>query len=182
MFHGDTPLPCLRLSILDGGTADFILILLTETRLLHRAETCTAKLLNYLLCSSCLSRSACSLARACSAWGVLRGSAGKRMAPYVPAAIAAPMSGAMMNNQSCSRAQPPTKIAGPMLRAGLTEVLVMGIPTRWIKVNTKPMANPAKPTGALISVDPSTVKTKNIVKTVSATKAAAKEYWPGECS
>ena len=31
-------------------------------------------------------------------------------------------------------AQPPTKIAGPVLRAGLTDRLVTGMPMRWISV------------------------------------------------
>ena len=53
---------------------------------------------------------------------------------FVPALIIAaridPTKGATINNHSSCNAQPPTKIAGPMLRAGLTEVLVMGMPTR----------------------------------------------------
>ena len=42
--------------------------------------------------------------------------------------------GATQNNQSCPRAQPPTNRAGPVLRAGLTEVLVTGMPIRWTRV------------------------------------------------
>ena len=40
------------------------------------------------------------------------------------------MSGAMMNNHNWLSASPPTNRAGPMLRAGLTEVPVSGIPIR----------------------------------------------------
>ena len=38
------------------------------------------------------------------------------------------MSGATQNSQSCASAQPPTNSAGPVLRAGLTEVFVTGMP------------------------------------------------------
>ena len=34
---------------------------------------------------------------------------------------------AIQNSHSCARAQPPTKSAGPVLRAGFTEVFVTGI-------------------------------------------------------
>lgn len=43
-----------------------------------------------------------------------------------PAAIA-PTNGATQNSHSCSNAQPPTKMAGPVLRAGFTDALVMGM-------------------------------------------------------
>ena len=57
-----------------------------------------------------------------------------------------------------------------MLRAGLTEVLVTGMDTRWIRVSTKPIAMPAKPTGALMSVAPRMVRTSRAVMTISMTK------------
>ena len=38
--------------------------------------------------------------------------------------MAAPSNGASQNIHNCSSAQPPTINAGPVLRAGLTEVLV----------------------------------------------------------
>ncbi len=41
--------------------------------------------------------------------------------------MAAPAIGASQNSHSCAKAQPPTKIAGPVLRAGFTEVFVTGI-------------------------------------------------------
>ena len=40
------------------------------------------------------------------------------------------MIGATMNSQSWLIAQPPAKRAGPMLRAGLTDVLVTGMLTK----------------------------------------------------
>jgi len=58
------------------------------------------------------------------------------------------MIGATQKSQSWDRAQPPTKIAGPVLLAGLTEVLVTGMLIRWISVNARPIAMPANPTGA----------------------------------
>ena len=42
---------------------------------------------------------------------------------------------------------PPTSKAGPVLRAGFTEVLVTGMLTRWIRVSARPMASGAKPEG-----------------------------------
>ncbi len=63
-------------------------------------------------------------------------------------ATAAPTIGATQNSQSCCSAAPPTNSAGPVERAGLTDVLVTGIEIRWIKVNASPMAIGAKPTGA----------------------------------
>jgi hypothetical protein len=37
------------------------------------------------------------------------------------------MSGATQNSQSCDCAQPPAKRAGPVLRAGFTDVFVTGM-------------------------------------------------------
>jgi hypothetical protein len=50
--------------------------------------------------------------------------------PYIRPARIAPAIGATQNSHNCSKAQPPAKSAGPVLRAGFTEVLVTGIPTR----------------------------------------------------
>ena len=57
------------------------------------------------------------------------GSAGIRYR-YTSAASTAPTGGATMKSQTCFIASPPTMIAGPKLRAGLTEVPSSGIPTR----------------------------------------------------
>ena len=64
-------------------------------------------------------------------------------------ATTAPAIGATQNSQSCCSAQPPTNSAGPVLRAGFTEVLVTGMLIRWISVSPSPMAIGAKPAGAL---------------------------------
>ena len=48
-----------------------------------------------------------------------------------------------MNSHTWLRACPPTTRAGPRLRAGLTEVPVMGMPIRWTTVRPRPMARPA---------------------------------------
>ena len=56
---------------------------------------------------------------------------------YARAPAMPPRIGATQNIQSCANAQPPTKIAGPVLRAGFTEVLVTGMPTRWIRVSAE---------------------------------------------
>jgi hypothetical protein len=55
--------------------------------------------------------------------------------------------GATQKSQSCASARPPTKSAGRVLRAGLTERLVTGIPIRWIRVSPSPIAMGAKHDG-----------------------------------
>ena len=55
-------------------------------------------------------------------------------------ASAAPTSGATQNSHNCATAQPPTITAGPVLRAGFTEVLVTGMLIRWMSVRHRPMA------------------------------------------
>ena len=57
-----------------------------------------------------------------------------------------------MNSHSCSIAQSPTNSAGPMLRAGFTDVLSIGMPTRWISARTSPIGIPANATSAIRSV------------------------------
>ncbi len=61
---------------------------------------------------------------------------------------APPSSGTTQNIQSCASAQPPTNSAGPVLRAGFTEVLVTGMLIRWMSVSASPIAIGAKPAGA----------------------------------
>src|SRR4051812_24268098 len=78
--------------------------------------------------------------------------------------------------------QPPTNKAGPVERAGLTEVLVIGMPTRWISVRPRPMASGANPTGALPWVAPMMMNRNIMVSTTSATKPEIRLYWPGECA
>ena len=63
-------------------------------------------------------------------------------------ASSAPTIGATQKSQSCPSAQSPTNSAGPVLRAGFTEVFVTGMLTRWMRVSASPIAMPAKPTGA----------------------------------
>ena len=55
---------------------------------------------------------------------------------------------------SCSGASPPANRAGPVDRAGFTEVLVTGMLARWIRVSDSPIARGAKPFGARVSVAP----------------------------
>ncbi len=59
------------------------------------------------------------------------------------------MIGATQNSHSWSTAMAGPNSAGPVLRAGLTEVLVTGIETRWIKVRHKPIASAAEARGAV---------------------------------
>ena len=85
------------------------------------------------------------------------------------------MIGASQKSHSCLMAQPPTKMAGPVLRAGFTEVLVTGIVTRWISVRASPMATPAIACGARLLVAPRITIRKKKVITNSATSAAVNE-------
>ena len=68
------------------------------------------------------------------------------MKRYTTAPSTAPAIGATQKSQSCASAQPPTKSAGPVLRAGFTEVLVTGMLIRWISVRQRPIAIGASPT------------------------------------
>jgi hypothetical protein len=94
------------------------------------------------------------------------------------AAITAPIRGATINSQSCDSAIPPATTAGPRLRAGFTEVPVMGIVTIWIMASESPIAIPAKPAGALLLVAPKMTIRKIKVITTSAINADAREYPP----
>jgi hypothetical protein len=49
----------------------------------------------------------------------------------------APAIGATQKSQSCESAHPPATMAGPVERAGLTEVFVTGIETRWMSVRQR---------------------------------------------
>ena len=64
------------------------------------------------------------------------------------------MIGARMNSHSWRIASPPANSAGPIERAGFTDVLSTGMLTRWIRVSARPMASGAKPFGARVSVTP----------------------------
>src|SRR5262249_59915048 len=70
-------------------------------------------------------------------------------------ASSAPAIGATQKSHSCCTAQPPTNSAGPVLRAGFTEVLVTGMLIKWMRVRQRPMAQPANPTGERRCVSPS---------------------------
>jgi hypothetical protein len=70
------------------------------------------------------------------------------MIAYVAPAIAAPMMGPTMNNQTCTSAPPPANQATPSERAGFTEVPSIGMLARWITVKPRPIAIGANPLGA----------------------------------
>ena len=85
------------------------------------------------------------------------------------------MIGATQKSQSWLEAHPPAKSAGPVLRAGLTEVLVTGNADEMNQVRQKPMAIGAKPLGARASVDPMMTMRKKPVSTISAIRQAISE-------
>ena len=89
------------------------------------------------------------------------------MAPTRP-----PVRGATIKSQSWEIALPPSKSAGPMLRAGFTDVPVMGIHMICTRTSVNPMTRPASlPAPFFLSVAPSATRTKINVNTVSAIKA-----------
>ena len=65
--------------------------------------------------------------------------------------------------------------AGPVLRAGLTDRFVTGIPMRWISVKPRPIAIGARPCGARRSVAPRMIIRKKNVSKVSAKNPAVME-------
>jgi hypothetical protein len=73
---------------------------------------------------------------------------------HTTAAITAPMTGATINTQSCASAVPPATRAGPRLRAGFTDVPVIGMPTIWMPASANPIGIPADPAGAFLLVTP----------------------------
>lgn len=89
------------------------------------------------------------------------------------AAKAPPMNGPTIKIQRSFNAATPPKRAGPKERAGLTDVPVKRMPTRWITIRVKPMARPARLLVApfVFEVAPSTTNTKMQVRTISTIKA-----------
>lgn len=83
----------------------------------------------------------------------------------------APTNGAATKIQSCSRAAPPANKAGPIERAGLTEVPVIPIHTRCTNTKVRPIKKPARsPAPRSESVVANTTNTKINVNTNSAIK------------
>ena len=66
-------------------------------------------------------------------------------------------------------------VAGPVLRAGFTDVLVTGIEIKWMSVSPRPMAIGAKPAGARLWVEPMMMIRKKAVITISVTIPAVAE-------
>ena len=86
-----------------------------------------------------------------------------------PTAMMAPTNGPAMNTHTFARASPPAKIAGPIERAGFTDVPVKCMPTRWMRMSDRPIASPAKLFVApfVLLVAPSTTNTNRAVSTAS---------------
>ena len=87
--------------------------------------------------------------------------------------------GAAQNSQSWVIYSPPANSAGPVLRAGLTEVLVTGIDTKWMMVSASPIGMPAKPAAAPLDVVPTMMKRKAKVITTSVMKLEVRLNLPG---
>jgi hypothetical protein len=65
------------------------------------------------------------------------------------------------------------KNATAVERAGLTDVSEIGMATRWMMVKVKPIARPAKPFGARVSVEPRMTNRNTAVNTISARMVTA---------
>ena len=96
------------------------------------------------------------------------------------AAITAPITGATINIQICAMAVPPTMSAGPRLRAGFTDVPVIGMPTIWIMASANPIGMPANPAGAVLLVAPKMTIRKINVRTTSTINPDIMEYPAGD--
>src|SRR6185312_3549792 len=101
-----------------------------------------------------------------------------RIRPITPA-ISAPSKGATQNSQSWPTYSPPANNAGPVLRAGFTEVFVTGMATRWIRVSASPIGMPANPVAAPFEVVPMMTIRKKKVITTSIRKQDDRAYLPG---
>src|SRR5690606_36075516 len=91
---------------------------------------------------------------------------------YVSPPKIAPNIGATQNSHNWLNASPCTNNACEVERAGLTDVLVIGIEIKWIKVNAKPIAIPANLPFAHLSVAPKMIIRKNAVSKNSVKNAA----------
>src|SRR6056300_226020 len=100
----------------------------------------------------------------------------------INAPIAAPTSGATQNIHNCASAGPSAKRATPVERAGLTDVFVTGIDTKWIRVSPKPIAMSANPAGTRSDVAPRMMIKNAAVITTSIINPATMEYPPGDAA
>lgn len=99
---------------------------------------------------------------------------------YSAPASAAPASGASQGAHSWPGAPAPLKNATPVERAGLTEVLEIGIEMRWIRVSVSPIEMPANPLGARSSVDPQNHQQEDKGEQHLGDSTAVREYPCGE--
>ena len=78
-----------------------------------------------------------------------------------------------MNSQSWMIASPPANRAGPIERAGLTDVPVAAIDAKWIIVSERPMDSGARAGCSLrVSVTARITQTKTMVRSSSSSRAA----------
>ena len=77
-----------------------------------------------------------------------------------------------MNSQTWASLSPPVKIAGPRLRAGLTDTPVTGMKTTWMTASVRPMTSPPAGTAAPVNcVMPRITAVKMNVPMISARMA-----------
>ncbi len=87
-----------------------------------------------------------------------------------------------MNTHSCSQPQLCPNSTVEKLRAGLTDVLSIGIVTMWIRASMSPIGMPAKPAIAEDRVVPAITRMNSAVNTTSVITTAQKPKCDGEWS
>ena len=87
-----------------------------------------------------------------------------------------------MNSHTWLSAVPPTISAGPRLRAGFTEVPVIGMPMRCTTVSDSPMTIPAVAVLPSLPVTPRTTNTNSAVSTTSARNAPPAPMWMSDAA
>lgn len=87
-----------------------------------------------------------------------------------------------MNSHTWFRAVPPTMRAGPRLRAGLTDVPVIGMPMRWATVSARPITVPAVAALPILLVTARMTNTNMAVSTTSARNAPPAPIWMSDAA
>ncbi len=95
-------------------------------------------------------------------------------APRIPPTI-----GKTMNTHSWLSAQLPWNMAVARLRAGLTDVLSIGIEMRWMTVRVRPTVTPVRPTGIDLRLVEAMTNTNMAVKKTSASITTGRGNPPG---
>ena len=83
-----------------------------------------------------------------------------------------------MNNHSCAMASTPAKRAGPIERAGFTDVPVRGMVAKWIIASVRPMASGARAGCSLRSSVTARITIRKTKVVTASTRRAAHHARP----